>query len=135
MSTITKVKIIAAAVAAIALVTSVICLYVYINNLNNKVTDMSVTISDQKKVIDDLNCQINALEMNVESFRETINITNDYIASIEKIRAEESSTKQEIYQEVINDPEAKSWYDESIPQSILDALARNANNRMCEDNN
>lgn len=128
---ITKIKIIAAAVIILATIVSIICIYVYINNLNSKITDLNVTIAEQNNEIQALGCQIDVLEKNVESFRETINITNDYINNIERIREDESTIKQEIYQEVINDEEAKNWFEETIPNSLVDVLLRHADDELC----
>ena len=83
--------------------------------------------------IKSLNCQIESLEKNLSSFRETINITNDYINNLEKIYIKEDSTKQEIYQEVINNPEVKDWYDTSLPDDLINILIRHSDDLVCED--
>ena len=128
---ITKIKIIVTIVAILIIITSVICVYVYVDRLNDKITDLNITITEQKNEIQSLNCQVESLEKNVESFRETISITNDYITNLEKIREEEINTKQEVYQEIINDPVAKEWYDEEIPSSLIDVLLRHSDDGMC----
>lgn len=129
-----KVKIIAAAIVLLFVIESVVCVICYIKHLNAKITDLSVTIAEQKNEIASLRCQIDSLEKNIDSLNETINITNDYISSIEKIRENEISTKQEVYNEVINDPLVKSWYDEEIPSALIDVLLRNSGG-LCEDGN
>lgn len=128
---ITNFKITAAVITILIIITSVICVYVYVDRLNDKITDLNVTITEQKNEIQYLNCQIESLEKNAESFRETINITNDYISNIEKAREEEINTKQEVYQEIINDPAAKEWYEQSIPTNLVNVLLRDSNGGMC----
>lgn len=127
-----KVKIIIAAVVALLIIASVVSLFLYINHLNDKISDLNVTVSEQKNEISSLNCQIESLEKNIDSFRETINITNDYISNMEKVKEEELNTKQEIYQTIINDESAREWYDEEIPISINNLLH---NDGVCEDSN
>lgn len=126
-----KVKLITAAIIVLVSVAAVISVFVYINNLNNKITDLSLTVSGQNKQIATLNCQIASLEKNIESFRETINITNEYIENIEKARQEEMSTKQEVYETIIEDPVAKEWYDEPLPDVLLNSLISKANDLTC----
>lgn len=128
-----KIKLIIAAIVVLTIVVTIISVFVYINRLNNKITDLSVTISEQENEIQALNCQIDSLEKNVESFRETINITNDYISNLEKIREEEANAKQEVFQAVVNDPVAKEWFDEEIPASLLSALIGDNGDGVCED--
>lgn len=128
---ITKIKIIAAVVAVLIIVTTIICGYIYVNKLNNKINDLTVTVTEQNSVIQSLNCQIEDLEKNIDSFRETINITNDYISNIESIKESESTVKQEIYQEVINDEETKNWFEESVPANLIDVLLRNSDDLVC----
>lgn len=128
-----KVKLIIAAIIILISVTSVISIFVYISHLNNKITDLSVTIAEQNNQIEALNCQIDSLEKNVESLHETINITNDYISSVEKAREDEMNTKEEVLQTVINDPEAEDWYSEPIPQSLIDVLLRESDSMVCND--
>ena len=131
-----KVKIIAVAIVLLFVIGSVVGVIYYIKYINTKITDLSVTIAEQKNEIASLRCQINSLEKNIDSLNETINITNDYISSIEKIRENEISTKQEIYNEVINDPLVKSWYDEEIPDALTTLLMRNSiDYGLCEDSN
>jgi chromosome segregation ATPase len=128
-----KIKVIIAAVIIIATVASVVSIFVYINHLNNKIADLNVTLTEQKNEIQALNCQIESLEKNVESFRETINVTNDYIENMEKTRLEEMNLKQEIYETIVEDPVAQDWYNESIPQSLIDLLINESNDLACTD--
>ena len=128
-----KIKLIIGAVISLAVIAAIISVFVYINNLNSKITDLNVTLADQRNEIQALNCKIDSLEKNVESFRETINITNDYIENIEKIRKEETSTKQEVYETIVKDKVAKDWYDESLPNSFVDIIMNETNNLVCSD--
>lgn len=128
-----KIKLIIGAVIALAVIVTIISVFVYISHLNNKITDLNVTLAEQQNEIQALNCQIDSLEKNVESFRETINITNDYIENIEKVRQEEMTTKQEIYETIVEDPVAKEWYDEPLPNSLLDILMKETNDLTCNN--
>ena len=128
-----KIKLIIGAVISLAVIAAIISVFVYINNLSNKVTDLNVTLTEQRNEIQALNCQIESLEKNVESFRETINITNDYIKNIEKIRKEETATKQEVYETIVKDKVAKDWYDESLPNSLVDIIMNETSDLVCSD--
>ena len=128
-----KIKLIVCAIIALAVIISIISVFVYISNLNSKITDLNVTLADQRNEIKALNCQIDSLEKNVESFRETINITNDYIENIEKVRQEETTTKQEVYETIVKDKVAKDWYDEPLPNSLVDVIVNETSNLVCSD--
>lgn len=128
-----KIKLIIAAIIVLVTVVTVVSIFVYISHLNNKITDLNVTIAEQSNQIDALNCQIDSLEKNVESFRETINITNDYIENLEKVRLEEMNVKQEVYETIVEDPAAKEWYDEQLPDSLLQILMKETNELTCTD--
>ena len=128
-----KIKLIIGAVISLAVIAAIISVFVYINNLSNKVTDLNVTLTEQRNEIQALNCKIDSIEKNVESFRETINITNDYIKNIEKIRKEETATKQEVYETIVKDQDAKDWYNESLPNSLVDIIMNETNNLVCSD--
>lgn len=128
-----KIKLIIAAIIVLVTIVTVISIFVYINSLNNKITDLNVTVAEQQNEIQALNCQIDSLEKNVESFRETINITNDYIENIEKVRQEEMNVKQEVYETIVEDPVAKEWYDEPLPNSLLDILMKETNDLTCNN--
>ena len=130
---ISKIKLIIGAVISLAVIISIISVFIYINNLNNKITDLNVTLAEQRNEIKALNCQIDSLEKNVESFRETINITNDYIENIEKVRQEEATTKQEVYETIVKDHVAKDWYNESLPNSLVGIIMNETNNLVCSD--
>lgn len=128
-----KIKLIVCAIISLAVIISIISVFVYISHLNSKINDLNVTLADQRDEIKALNCQIDSLEKNVESFRETINITNDYIENIEKIRQEETTTKQEVYETIVKDHVAKDWYDEPLPNSLVDVIVNETNNLVCSD--
>ena len=130
---ISKVKLIVCAVISLAVIVSIISVFVYISHLNSKINDLNVTMVEQRNEIKALNCQIDSLEKSVESFRETINITNDYIENIEKIRQEETTTKQEVYETIVKDKVAKDWYDEPLPNSLVDVIVNETNNLVCSD--
>ena len=128
-----KIKLIVCAIIALAVIISIISVFVYISHLNSKINDLNVTMAEQRNEIKALNCQIDFLEKNVESFRETINITNDYIENIEKVRQEETTTKQEVYETIVKDQVAKDWYDEPLPNSLVDIIMNETNNLVCSD--
>lgn len=128
-----KIKLIVCAIIALAVIISIISAFVYISHLNNEINDLNVTMAEQRNEIKALNCQIDSLEKNVESFRETINITNDYIENIEKIRQEETTTKQEVYDTIVKDQDAKDWYDEPLPNSLVDIIMNETSNLVCSD--
>ena len=128
-----KIKLIICAVISLAVIAAIISVFVYINNLNNKVTDLNVTLTEQRNEIQALNCQIESLEKNVESFRETISITNDYIENIEKVHQKETTTKQEVYGTIVKDQVAKDWYDERLPNSLVDIIMNETSDLVCSD--
>jgi peptidoglycan hydrolase CwlO-like protein len=128
-----KIKLIIAAAVALLIITSVVSVFVYINHLNNKITDLNVTLEEQNNEIKALNCQIDSLEKNVESLHETMNITNDYIENLEKTRQDEMALKDEVYQTITEDPEAKDWYNTEIPDSLLEVLLRESASYTCDE--
>lgn len=131
---ISKVKLIAVIVSALIIVASVICLFVYINKLNNEIADLNVTVSEQESQIGQLNCNIQSLEKNLESVYATMNITNEYIDSLKQIHDNETTSKQEIYNEIITNEESKDWYNTPIPDGILSIMSDGAD-LMCENSN
>ena len=128
-----KIKLIICAIIALAVIVSIISVFVYINNLNNKVTDLNVTLADQRNEIQALNCKIESIEKNVDSFRETISITNNYIENIEKVHREEITTKQEVYETIVKDPTAKDWYNEPLPNSLVGIIMNETSDLVCSD--
>ena len=130
---ISKIKLIICAIIALAVIAAIISVFVYINNLNNKVTDLNATLADQRNEIQALKCKIESIEKNVESFRETISITNNYIENIEKVHREEITTKQEVYETIVKDPAAKDWYNESLPNSLVGIIMNETSDLVCSD--
>ena len=128
-----KIKLIICAVISLAVIAAIISVFVYISHLNSEITDLNVTLTEQRNEIQALNCQIESLEKNVESFRETINITNDYIKNIEKVRQEEITTKQEVYDTIVKDQVAKDWYNERLPNSLVDIIMNETSDLVCSD--
>ena len=128
-----KIKLIIGAVISLAVIAAIISVFVYISHLNSEITDLNVNLAEQRNEIQALNCQIDSLKNNVESFRETINITNDYIENIEKVRQEEITTKQEVYETIVKDQVAKDWYDKPLPNSFVDIIMNETNNLVCSD--
>lgn len=128
-----KIKLIICAIIALAVIAAIVSVFIYISRLNNEITDLNATLAEQRNEIKALNCQIDSLEKNVESFRETISITNNYIENIEKVRQEEATTKQEVYEAVVKDPVAKDWYDERLPNSFVDIIMNETNSLVCSD--
>lgn len=127
-----KVKIIIIILTAIAVVTSIICLFVYINNLNKDIKDLNVIISEQNNEIQSLHCQIDSLEKDVDSMHETINITSDFISNLEIIHEEENNLKQNVYQEVLDNEESHDWYNTPIAPGLLELLMSNSD-ATCTD--
>lgn len=130
---ISKIKLIICAIISLAVIASIISAFVYINNLNSKITDLNVTITEQRNEIKALNCKIESIEKNVDSFRETMSITNNYIENIEKIHREEITTKQEVYDAVVKDPAAKDWYNEPLPNSLVGIIMNETRDLVCSD--
>lgn len=128
-----KIKLIIGAVISLAVIISIISVFVYINNLNSKITDLNVTLADQRNEIKALNCKIESIEKNVDSFRETISITNNYIENIEKVHREEITTKQEVYETIVEDPAAKDWYNEPLPNSLVGIIMNETRDLVCSD--
>lgn len=128
-----KIKLIIGAVILLAVIISIISVFVYINNLNSKITDLNVTLADQRNEIKALNCKIESIEKNVDSFRETISITNNYIENIEKVHREEITTKQEVYETIVEDPAAKDWYNEPLPNSLVGIIMNETRDLVCSN--
>ena len=128
-----KIKLIIGAVISLAVIAAIISVFVYISHLNNKITDLNVTLADQRNEIQALNCQIESLEKNVESFRETISITNDYIENIENVHQKETTTKQEVYETIVKDQVSKDWYDEPLPNSLVSIIMNETSDLVCSD--
>lgn len=127
-----KVKLILTIIAAIIIITSIISVFVYINNLNKDIKDLNVLVNEQSNEIQSLYCQIDSLEKNVKSMHKTISITNDFISGLETIHNNESAIKDEIYQEVINNEESQNWFNQEISDGILSILLNNQSSTCTE---
>lgn len=134
----TKIKIIISAIITLIIVTSVVCLYIYINSLNDKISDLNVTIANQKNEIsnlnhhiDSLNHNIDILQKNVESFHEAMAVTDNYVNAVEKAHSDEAELKQQIYEEVLVNDEARDWFNEKLPDNLLDLLNQHASDGLC----
>lgn len=128
-----KAQIIALLIVLVIIVTSVICVYVYIGHLNSTIAEMSTTIANQANEIDSLKCSIDSLNKEIESLDNVIAVTDDYITSINQIKDEDSSIKQEIYEQVINNEEVKDWFSETLPDDLLSIINSDAYIGLCED--
>jgi peptidoglycan hydrolase CwlO-like protein len=129
----TNVKIIISVTIVLIAIVGTICIFVYINHLNNKISDLSVTIKNQSNEISRLQCNIDSLESEVSTLHETIDITNNYISNIEKVKSDEDAVKQAIYEEVISDEETKDWFNEKLPAGIINIINDANNDGMCKD--
>lgn len=129
---ITKIKVIALIIIVLIVIAEIICGYIYVNNLNNQIANLNTTVNEQKNTINTLNDQIVSLKNNIESFRNTLNITNDYINSLEVIYNNESNIKDAIYEEVISDPEVEDWFNQQVPDGVINIIS-NAADGMCGD--
>lgn len=137
---ISNVKFIIAAVVALVIVTSVVCVYIYIDRLNDKITDLNVTISNQKNEIDGLNSHIetlnnniDVLQKNVQSFREAMTVTSDYVNTVEQAHTDEEIVKQQIYEEVLVNDEARDWFNEKLPDDLLSIINQRAATGVCNN--
>lgn len=108
--------------------------YIYIDSLNDKISDLKVELSDKDNTINNLTRNIELLNTQVESLSNTITITDDYIGEIAEIRSEEDVIKNAIYEEVLNDEtdEIKNWLNERLPDNII-TIINDGNKRMCKD--
>lgn len=124
---------IAAVIVLLAIIGSFI-LYVYIEKLNNKISDLNNIITAQDEKIISLNKNIESLKLNIEAFSNTLEITNDYINNIEKINYDEDIVKDAILNEVLNEDDqyVKDWFQEAVPDSIINIL-NDAYSGVCND--
>lgn len=130
-----KITLIITIVVSITIISSVIGLFVYINSLNNKVSDLNNTVTEQAEHINLLNCTITSLENNLKAVNETVSITSSFIENLETIRVTDTTIKQEIYNEVVNDKESYDWFNEKLPDGILSVLSDSISTGMCKDGN
>lgn len=137
---ITKIKLAAAVIVLVAVITSVVCMYVYINKLNNKITDFNVIIANQKNEIellnnhiDDLSKNIDLLKSNVDLLKNTLSVTSNYVSTVEKAYSDEDALKQTIYEETISNEEVRDWFSEKLPDDLLDLLNTHSYNSVCNN--
>ena len=121
-----KIKIAAVVGIVITIVVSVVMIYV--GYLKNKVDSLTTIISEQERNINQLNTQIDSINKNVKALNETINITSEYIDNLERARLQEISIRDNIYNALDTDNDAKDWYDSQLPPTLLQVLIKNANN-------
>ncbi len=134
ISNISKIKLIILAILGIGLVATYIVVYIYINNLKSKVDNLNNTVLEQSKQIEQLNKNIDLMRININSYKNTISITDDYISSINKINSDELAIKNAINNEIVNneDSSIKEWLNEKIPDNLIHIINDNTN-RMCKD--
>lgn len=122
----TKVKIIIAVIVVLIIVASVTGLFIYINHLNNKITDLETTINEQSHIIETLQNEVGSLNTNLIVYHETLSTISDYIENVEKLKSNDSAIKQAIYEEVISNPESMEWFNEKLPDNIMQILLENS---------
>lgn len=134
INNISKIKLIILAILGIGLVVTYIVVYIYINNLKSKVDNLNNTVVEQSKQIEQLNKNIDLMRININSYKNTISITDDYISSINKINSDELAIKNAINNEIVNNENnsIKEWLNEKIPDNLIHIINDNTN-RMCKD--
>ena len=134
INNISKIKLIILAILGIGLVVTYIVVYIYINNLKSKVDNLNNTVVEQSKQLEQLNKNIDLMRININSYKNTISITDDYISSINKINSDELAIKNAINNEIVNDEDnsIKEWLNEKIPDNLIHIINDNTN-RMCKD--
>ena len=134
INNISKIKLIILAILGIGLVATYIVVYIYINNLKSKVDNLNNTVVEQSKQIEQLNKNIDLMRININSYKNTISITDGYISSINKINSDELAIKNAINNEIVNDEDnsIKEWLNEKIPDNLIHIINDNTN-RMCKD--
>lgn len=129
----TKVKIIIAVIVVLIIVAFVTGLFVYINHLNNKISDLSVTIDEQSHVIETLQNEVDSLNTNLIVYHETLSTISDYIENVEKLKSNDSAVKQAIYEEVLSNPDSMEWFNEKLPDNIISIINDRAADGMCNN--
>ena len=129
----TKVKIIIIAAAALFIIAFVTSFFIYVNYLNNKVTELETVTVEQNNTIEALQNNIDSLKNNLESYHETINVINSYIENVEKLKSDESAIKQAVYEEVISNPDSLEWFNEKLPDNIASIINDRAADGMCNN--
>lgn len=129
----TKVKVCIIAIVVLIVVASVVGLFIYINHLNNKITDLETTVTEQSFTIEVLQNNIDSLNTNLTTYHETLNTVSEYINNVEKLKDEDSAVKQAIYEEVISNPESMEWFNEKLPDHIIFIINDRAADGMCNN--
>lgn len=132
MISISKVKTLIISVVGALFVVSCVAVFIYIKVLNQRIDKLNDTVTSQEKEIEGLYCQIKSLESNIESFRNTLNTTNNYINKIKEIQQSDAETKSLIYKEVISNEDTKEWYDRRLPDNII-SIINGTHDGVCKD--
>lgn len=129
----TKVKIIIAVVIVLILVVFTAGLFIYINHLNNKITELETVTVEQSHTIETLQSNIDDLNSNLESYHATLVTISDYMSDVEKLKSNESAIKQAVYEEVISNPDSLEWFNERLPENIISTINDRAADGMCNN--
>ena len=129
----TKVKIIIAVVIVLVLIVFTAGLFIYINHLNNKITELETVTVEQSHTIETLQSNINELNSNLESYYATLITISDYMSDVEKLKSNESAIKQAVYEEVISNPDSLEWFNERLPENISSIINDRAADGMCNN--
>ena len=129
----TKVKIIIAVVIVLILVVFTAGLFIYINHLNNKITELETVTVEQSHTIETLQSNIDDLNSNLESYHATLVTISDYMSDVEKLKSNESAIKQAVYEEVISNPDSLEWFNERLPENISSIINDRAADGMCNN--
>ena len=128
-----KVKLIIAAVVSLIIIVSIAGLFIYINSLNSKISELEANSVEQMHTIETLQNDIDSLNTSITVYHETLNTVNDYIENLEKLKLNDSAVKQAIYEEVISNPETMEWFNEKIPDNLISIINDRAANGMCNN--
>lgn len=129
----TKVKIIIVIVIVLVLIIFTAGLFIYINHLNNKITELETVTVEQSHTIETLQSNINELNSNLESYHATLVTISDYMSDVEKLKSNESAIKQAVYEEVISNPDSLEWFNERLPENIISTINDRAADGMCNN--
>ena len=128
-----KIKLIIAAVVSLIIVVSIAGLFIYINSLNSKISELEANSVEQMHTIETLQNDIDSLNTSIAVYHETLNTVSDYIENLEKLKLNDSAVKQAIYEEVISNPETMEWFNEKIPDNLISTINDRAANGMCNN--
>lgn len=128
-----KVKLIIAAVVSLIIIVSIAGLFIYINSLNSKISELEANSVEQMHTIETLQNDIDSLNTNLTVYHETLSTISDYIENLEKLKLNDSAVKQAIYEEVISNPESMEWFNEKLPGNLISIINDRAANGMCNN--